>query len=141
MLDVLEVNAANHIASVVGTEAKGLACTRRGNDTLVAFAHASSVSLQRLTRGNSESNNPPQILFRDGLLLVADWNSATRTQAIVSFSATGNRAHWRRVLLDNQLSSNAVVGQWALAGDRLIVSEWKWSYNWAQGDLLVYKFE
>ena len=115
----------------------GFACARRGNDTLVAFAHSSSVSLQRLASlplrleplASVDLTDPRRLLFRGDLLLVADWNEATRTHAIVSFRAADNALSERLVLLGAQ---TGIPRAWALAGERLVLANSK--------DLLEYGF-
>ena len=126
----------------------GLACARRDNDTLVGitFAHLSEVTLHRLasdplrfeplaTRGDLIA--PRWLLFREDLLLVADWNNSVGTHAILSFRASGNALTERRVLLDAKRS--VLVGAWTLVGDRLTVSELN-STGWTAGDLHIYDF-
>ena len=118
----------------------GVACTRRDNDTLVAFSHASSVSLQRLASlplrleplASVDFTAPRRLLFRGDLLLVADWNDTAGKHAIVSFRATDNALTERRVLLDAQRSVN--VRAWTLAGDQLVLTDWM------SDDLHVYDF-
>ena len=94
----------------------GLACTRRDNDTLVAFSHCyhrclcigsrHSHCVSSRSRASHDLTDPRRLLFRGELLLVADWKTRyyTETHAIVSFRATGNALTERRVLLDAPLS-------------------------------------
>ena len=105
--------SAEHILRDAGSTtlqngAHGVACTRRDGVPLVAFLHDASVSLLRLTSlplrlvplAIVSLTDPRQLLFRKDLLLVADWNRATDTSAIVSFRASDNSLTERRVLLD-----------------------------------------
>ena len=116
-----------------------VACTRRDGVTIVAFSHNTSVSLLRLTLlplrleplASVSLIAPRPLLFRGDLLLVADWNRATNTSAIVSFRVSGNALTERRVLLD---ALPGVLLHWALAGDRLVL------WNWKSEELLVYAF-
>ena len=116
-----------------------VACTRRGDDTLVAFAnsHRSRVALKRLVSqqrlrlkrlAKVDITEPLWLLFRGDLLLVADWNSTTKTHTIVSFRASGNALTERRVLLEDRFHEF----RWALAGERHVIA----SLN----ELLVYEF-
>ena len=117
-----------------------VACTRRDGVTLIGFSHDTSVSLLRLTSlslplvpiASVSLTEPRQLLFLKNLLLVKDWNSATRSHAIVSFRASDNALTERRMLFDAQ--ANVSINAWALAGDRLVL----WDYN--SKDLLVYAF-
>ena len=144
--------SAEHILRNAGsvtleTATYDLACTRRDNDTLVAFSHDTSVSLQRLTSlplrleplASVNLTDPWRLLFRGDLLLVNVWNHAANKYAIVSFRATGNALTEPRVLLDAQ-RSDRYVGAWAFAGDRLVVSELNRTDE-TQRDLLVYDFK
>ena len=114
------------------------ACTRREGITVFAFSHGISVSLLRLTSlplrlvplASVSLADPHRLLFREDLLLVADWNRATGTDAIVSFRASDNGLTERRVLLD----AGVDVYAWALASDRLVL------WNWKSEELLVYAF-
>ena len=127
------------------TEMNGLACTRRDNDTLVAFSHEKSVSLQRLASlaprleqiASFNRTDPTRLLFRGEFLLVAERDLAAKNYSIVSFRATGNALTESRMLLDAR--GSVYVGAWAFAGDRLVVSEWNMA-DWTTGDLLVYHF-
>ena len=126
------------------SEFRRFACIRRGNDTLIAFAQKSSVSLQRLTSlplfrieqvANVFVTNPCHLLFRGDLLLVVDcrWiNGQDAVDIMLSFRASGNALTERRVLLDAQ--AGVSVGAVALAGDRLVISDSN------SGNLLVYAF-
>ena len=115
-------------------------CTRRDGVPLIAFSHNTSVSLLRLTSlplhleplATVSLNEPRRLLFREDLLLVADWNRATDTGAIVSFRASDNALTERRVLLD--ALAGVGVGAWALASDRLVL------WNKESEELLVYAF-
>ena len=106
----------------------GLACTRRGNDTLVAFTHESSVSLQRLASfplrleqlASVNVTDAWRLLFRGDLLLVAQYNITLRSDAILSFRVSGNTLTEQRVLLDSQAGVD--MHSWALAGERLILA-------------------
>ena len=128
-------------------ESRGFACTRRGNDTLVALPQWPSVSLQQLAThplqhlkqlATSDVLTSPQfVLFRGELLLVADWNFDTKTHAIVSLHQMGNALAEQRVLLEAKRSVN--VNFWTLSGDRLVVSEWNEMAR-KSGDLYVYDF-
>ena len=117
-----------------------ITCTRRDGVTLVAFTHDSSVFLLRLTLlplrlvplANVSLTDSHGLLFREDLLLVADWNRATLTSAIVSIRASDNALTERRVLLDAQ--AGVRVEAWALASDRLVL------WNGEPEELLVYAF-
>ena len=146
-LYVFDVNEAHNLivsdAGNVSLESvfNGFACTRRGNDTLVAFAHDSSVSLWRLAAlplrleplASVNITDPWQLLFRGDLLLVDDWSSATRTNDIVSFRVAENALSERRVLLNSQ-EAGFDFGRWALLGERIVLSAWN------DARLLVYDF-
>ena len=146
-VDDVSANHSLHYAGNVTLPSaiNGVACTRRGNDTLVAFAHNSSVSLQRLASrplrleplASVNLTAPWRLLFRGDLLLAADWNRDNVTQAIVSFRATDNALTERRVLRDAQNSVH-VIG-WTLAGEKLVVSQWNRTEE-TSGDLIVYDF-
>ena len=118
----------------------GVACTRRDGVTLVAFAHGTSVSLLQLTSlplrleplASVSLTVAHRLLFREDLLLVVDWNRATRTDAIVSFRASYNALTERRVILDTQAGVD--LNAWALASERLVL------WNKEQKELLVYVF-
>ena len=118
-----------------------VACTRRDGVTLVAFSHGTSVSLLRLTSlplrleslATVSLTEPRRLLFREDLLLVANWNRATHTGAIVSFRVSDNALTERRVLIDAQ--AGVRVGAWALASDRLVL------LNREPDELLVYAFK
>ena len=118
-----------------------VACTSRGSNTLVAFSHDTSVFLQRLASfplrleplAIVNLTAPRLLLFRGDLLIVADWNRANRTNAIVSFRMSGNALTERRVILDSQ--AGVCMGAWALANDRLVLM------NWELLELLVYAFK
>ena len=118
----------------------GVTCTRRDGVTLVAFSHDTSVTLLRLTSlplrlvplASVSLTAPGRLRFRGDLLLVADWNDATGSHAIVSFRASDNALTERRVLLDAQ--AGVRVGAWALASDRLVL------WNWKTEELLVYDY-
>lgn len=163
MLYVYEVSAAHtlqnadsmRIPKIINVYSRGnpyrLACTRRGNDTLVAFTHESSVSLQRVRLASLPLNlehigmigdvftGADLLLFREDLLLVADRDHKVRKHAIVSLRATSNALTVRRVLLDAE--SSVHVLDWTLAGGRLVLSERKEEFQTTlPGDLLVYDF-
>ena len=115
-----------------------LTCTRRDGDTLVAFFRdTSSVYLQRLASlplrleplASVDVTDPWRLLFRGDLLLLAEYYRATELTDIVSLRVSGNALTERRVLLND-----VCVGLWALAGDRLVLFDWK------SNDLLVYDF-
>ena len=137
MLHVFAVSAEHTLRDTgsvtLQSEIYRVACIRRDGDTLVAFSNDTSVSLLRLTSlplrlvplASFDLTDPRLLLFREDLLLVADWN-----KAIVSFRASDNALTERRVLLDAQAGVN--VHAWALAGDRLVL--------WDLWDLLVYAF-
>ena len=118
----------------------GVACTRRDGITLVAFSNETSVTLLRLMSftlrlvplASVSLTAPHRVLFREDLLLVADWNKANRTDAIVSFRVSGNALTERRVLLDAQAGVRVVA--WTLASDRLVLRDLK------SEELLVYDF-
>ena len=121
--------------------AYGVACTRRDGVTLVAFSnYDTSVSFLRLTLlplrlvplASVSLTTPKWLLFREDLLLVADWNRATRTNDIVLFRASDNELTERRVLHDAQ--AGVSVHAWALAGDRLVF------WNGDLEELRVYAF-
>ena len=116
------------------SQAYTIACTRLDGVTLVAFSHDTSVSLLRLTSlplrlvplasVSLNFTHPNHLLFREDLLLVADWDSS-----IVSFRASYNAHTERRVLLDG-----VSIGAWALASDRLVL----WDLH--STELRVYAF-
>ena len=123
--------SAEHTLRDAGSFRQGVvyevACTRRDGVTLVAFSRGTTVSLLRLTSlplgfvplASVYLTSPSKLLFREDLLLVADWNKVTRYHAIVSFRASDNALTERRVLLDAQAGVH--VGAWALAGDQLVL--------------------
>ena len=158
-LTVFEVSA-NHSLHDVGNVTlpqhiriqffRGLACTRRDNDTLVAIINGASMSLLLLAPSlplrleplasvnylNSRTY-PSSLLFRGDLLLVAEWNAITETHDIVSLRASGNESLTeRRLLLEEGKSVG--VRDWTLAGDRLVVIEWQWDLEW--DNLLLFDF-
>ena len=151
-LYVFDVNAAHNLnyAGSVHLQIWSccLACTRRENDTLVAFAHDSSVSLQRLASiplrlkplaRLTSLTAPWRLLFREELLLVADMDWTTNTHAIVSVRTTGNALTELRVLLDAQKS--VYVFDLTLAGDRLVLAEKNLeTFEYKAGNLFVYVF-
>ena len=137
VFDVNETHTLSYAGNVyIEKKFYGVACTRRGNDTLVAFRHESSVSLHRLASlplrleplASVNVTGSWRLLFRGDLLLVADYNRDTGRDAIVSFRVSGNALTERRV--DAQTGDGVRV--WALAGERLVVVTWK---EW-----LVYDF-
>ena len=148
-LYVFDVSAAHTLREAgsvsLQTTSSCLACTRRDNDTLVAFAHYDSVSLQRLTSpllrleqiASVKLTEPRHLVFVGDQLLVADLNDDTGKHAIVSLRATGNALSERRVLLNAQRS--VYVSCWTLAGDKLVIVEWD-STNQKSGDLHVLEF-
>ena len=110
-----------------------VACTRLDGVTLVAFSHRISVSLLRLASlplrlvplASVSLTGPHELLFREDLLLVNNWN-----KAIVSFRVSDNTLTEQRVLLE---AKNGVGWRaWALASDRLVLCNGK--------ELLVYAF-
>ena len=139
---VLSAEHTLHDAGTVTLQSRfyGLACTRRENDTLVAFGHGSSVSLQRLASSPQRleplaSVNlaaPWRVLFLEELLLVADWNTSTQEYSIVLFRALGDALTERRVLL--KALQSVYIFAWTLARDRLVLADLN------SGDLLVYDF-
>ena len=149
---------ANHSLREAGTVTlalqtilKGLACTRRDNDTLVAYSHGTSVYLQRLDSlplrvlplANVNLTYPSELLFRGELLLVEDWKQAVKKDDIYLFRVTRNALIEGRVLLDTQSPVSVAVYDWTFAGDRLVVAEWKEVNRGALGDvwdLHVYDF-
>ena len=141
VLDVSAEHTLRDAGSVtLRSGAYEVACTRRDGVTLVAFSHNTSVSLLRLTSlplrlvplASVSLTAPYRLLFREDLLLVADWNKATRKGAIVSFRVSSNALTERRVLIDAQAGISVMA--WALAGDRLVF------WNWESKELLVYAF-
>ena len=123
------------------SDINGVACTRRDGVTLVAFSHADSVSLQRLTSlplrlvplaTVSLPALPNLLLFREDLLLVVYYRDI-ETHAIVSFRTSDNALTERRVLLDFQ--AGEYVSDWTLAGDRLVLCN-----NLISEELRVYAF-
>ena len=115
------------------------ACTRRDGDTLVAFAHGPSVSLQRLKSlghkpfANVSTTNWSHLLFRrNQLLLTSEWNSVKKTDIIMSLRVSDHALIDQRVLLDAE--SRVLVRAWTHAGDRLVL----WDGN--SKDLIVYAF-
>ena len=143
-LYVFEVSAEGTLRdagnAALQSEINGVVCTRRDGVTLVALSHDSSVSLLRLTSlplrlvplASVSLTGPERLLFREDLLLVADWNRATLSNAIVSFRVSGNALTERQVLLDAQ--AGVRVDSWPLASDRLVL------WNWKSEELLVYAF-
>lgn len=141
-----EVNAEHSLRSLgtiqLANEFREFACTRDGNDTLVALSHFDrTVSLHRLVALRLEPLavielvDPSKLLFRDNLLLIADWNEVIEKHAIVSFVATGGRftRTYKRHLLEANVGVE--VEAWGLAGDQLVV------WDWNSEDLVVYAFE
>ena len=118
------------------------ACTRRGNDTLFAFAHSASVSLWRLESlsmrfegiASAELTAPDVLMFFEELLLVDIWNNTIAKHAIVSLQLSGSALTEKRVLLNNR--ADVWVGSWALADDRLVL----WDLNSQPRNLRVYSF-
>ena len=136
--------SAKHGLSAVGTVApevkfRSFACTRLGADTLVAFADATLVSLHRLATLQLESlsriklTDPGILVFRGNQLLVADWNEATKTHAIVPLLTAGGRLMRQPLLLD--ANDSVWIDEWCLAGDHLVVMKFN------SNDLLLYAFE
>ena len=91
-----------------------------------------SLPLRLVPLASVSLTTPHELLFREDLLLVADWNRATHTEEIVSFCASDNALTERRMLLDAQ----AGVDVWALASDRLVL----WNGEPVE-QLLVYVFK
>ena len=128
-LYVFDVSASHYLSHAAKVSSPnwfyGLACARRGDETLVAFSHETEVSLQRLESqsfkklASVELSDPDRLLFRGHMLLVADWNKKNSTPAIKSLSA-----------FDDSLTEKVLCGYrsgvrtrvWALAGDRLVSS-------------------
>ena len=141
-LYVFDVSEAHTLSAAGNVTLESLyrwvACTRRGNDTLVAIAHESSVSLQRLASfplrleplASVDLTEPCFLLFLGDLLLVTEWNSGTKTQAIVLFRVTNKAFSERLVLLFFRPVYDPV--RWALAGERLVIA----TYN----ELILYNF-
>lgn len=124
---------------VVNTKFRHFACTHVDADTLVAFSHQTSVSLQRLVGLQLEPlaeiafSQLSRLLFRGQLLLGIGWNK-DRKDNIVSFLVTGTRLNLQpQMLLD--FNASVKVGHWCIAGDRLVVQDG------ASNDLLVYDFD
>ena len=117
-----------------------LACIRRDGNTLVAFSHTKSTSLHRLTPlqmslkplDSVELTDPYKIVFYGEQLLVAHWNTQTKSHAIVSFRESGGALSEKKEML--AANDSVLVGDWALAGDRLVL------WNYISGDLHVYAF-
>lgn len=143
-INVYEVNVNYRILWSIGTlylnnSFKFFACTRRGNDTLVAFSHDKSVSLQRFDSlalrleplANVELSSPAFLLFRGEKLLVWDRNWSTGIHCIVSLRVSGSGLTEKHVLLDN-----VEVSAWTLTSmhDKLII----WNKNSAL--MRVYRF-
>ena len=76
---------------------------------------------------------PVLVLFRGDLLLVADYNERADTHTIVPFRVTGAELNRQRELLNHNTGVRATA--WCLAGDRLVVRDWK------SKDMLLYTFE
>ena len=144
-LFVFDVNA-EHTLRAVGTVAASNSfvrhsCTRLGNDTYVAFSYGRSVSVYRLASlplrleplVNVDLTAAYGLLFREDLLLVADWNSATQSHAVMALRPLKSGLTQQRVLLD--VHAGVHVWSWTLAGDRLVLWDFK------SKDLLVYAFE
>ena len=124
---------------LVAKDFREFACTLEGNDTLVALSHFDkTVSLHRLVNlqlewfGSFELTDPSKVLFRNHLLLVADWNEGVEKHAIVSLVVTGGQLTNQRQLLD--ASVGVEVEAWGLAEDRIVVCDWK------SEDLMIYAF-
>ena len=120
-----------------------LACTRRDDDTLVALALVSSVSLHRLTSAplrldllaKVDLKYPLGLLFFGNVLLVAHLNNSAEKYVIVSLRASGNALTERRVLLNINATVDMYVSVWALACERLV----HWDSE-SRNRLLVYAF-
>ena len=115
------------------------ACTLEVNDTLVALSHYDkTVSLHRLvglqldSLGFIELTDPSKVLFRNHLLLVADWNEDVEKHAIVSLDVANGQLTNQKQLLDANVGVE--VEAWSLAEDRLVVWDWK------SEDLMIYAF-
>lgn len=122
-------------------EYRDFTCTLDGKDTLVALSHFDkTVSLNRLRLDNLRLEplahidliDPSKVLFRDHLLLIADWNEEIEKHAIVSLVASGGQLTCQRHLLEANLGVE--VEAWALADERLVV------WDWNSEDLMVYAF-
>ena len=137
VFDVSEAHTVRHSATVRPPNwFYGLACTRRGDDTIVAFSHETAVSLQWLASqrleqlASAELSDPDKLLFRGDVLLVADWNISTGTPAIKSLSEHEGSLAAKELL---GYRSGVRTRVWALAGDRLVSSNDQNSH-----DLLTY---
>ena len=116
------------------------ACTRRRNDTLVAFSHDNSVSLQRFDslalrfelRANVEFSNPKFVMFSEEMLLVTNYNSSTRTNSIVSLRVSGSALTEKHALLDD--GDDVRVNAWALERHRLFL----WDKNWNRMKVYIF---
>ena len=145
---VFDVNA-EHNVSVVGSvpdsrDIHKLACFRRDNDTLVAFSHLNSTSLNGLTSSPLSLKelwrvgiiNPYELVFYKELLLIADLvnnNQTHKSHNIMSFRVSDSELKENRELLASEV--NVYVRAWALAGERLVL----WDEN--SWNLLVYALE
>ena len=122
----------------------GLACKSIGDDTYVALSlyYSSLVTLHRLVWpsltldpiAKITFNKPMWLLFLKDMLLLSSWNSTTKSDAIVSIRASGGARSEKRVLLTAAAEPRIDVAAWALAGDRLVLSDDK------TRDLLIYAF-
>ena len=122
-----------------------ITCTRVGNDTFVAFAHEFSVSRFSLRRIDSSEdwhalydrerfffNDPRLLLYYKNLLLIADWNSATKSHEILSLSWTDGIFTEKQLLLN--ISELVNVLSWTLFGDvdRLFL----WNGYWTEPKII-----
>ena len=125
---------------LVNSSCVHFACTRVGGDTLVAFSHKKSVSLQRLVGLELEplaeiaSTRLKWLLFRGTLLLATGWNNG-KNQGIQSFHILGGGLNLQpQVLLD--FNVGVEVSCWCIAGNRLIMRA-----NTAKDLLTIYDLE
>ena len=117
------------------------ACTRLGTDWLVAISESGGtcLSVYRLVAlrlellARTTLVDPRWLLFREDLLLVADYNADTSSSAIVPFRVTGARVTRLPELLGR--NAHVEVDEWCLSGNRLVVLDLK------SNDLLIYTLE
>ena len=128
---MFEVSATHNLRAagtvLLQNQFYGLACTRRDGETLVAFSHERSVSLQRFASlplrleplASVDFTKLVSLLFREDLLLIAHGNRCIFQNAITSLHVSGNEFTERQVLLDAE--AGVGVDAWALVGDRLVL--------------------